>query len=53
MTPYGNLPYGLKDTSGVDKVIANEQPYHLLNTNCEFFPSIDASNFHKLVNELT
>ena len=38
----------LKDKSGVGKIIVNKQPYQLLNTNCEFFPSFDASNFHKL-----
>ena len=41
----------LKDKSGVDKIIVKKQPYQLLNTNREFFPSFDASNFHKLVNE--
>ena len=41
----------LKDNSGVDKIIVKRQPYQLLNTNREFFPSFDASNFHKLVNE--
>ena len=41
----------LKDKSGVDKIIVKKQRYHLLNTNHEFFPSFDASNFHKLVNE--
>ena len=35
----------------VDKIIVKKQPYQLLNTNCEFFPSFDASNFRKLVNE--
>ena len=39
----------LKDKSGVDKIIVMKQPYQLLNTNHEFFPSFDASNFHKLV----
>ena len=34
-----------------DKIIVKKQPYQLLNTNREFFPSFDASNFHKLVNE--
>ena len=48
------LPYfNLKDKSGVDKVIVNEQSYQLLNTNREFFPSFDASNFHKYVNEFS
>ena len=41
----------LKDKSGVDKIIVKKQPYQLLNTNREFFPRSDASNFHKLVNE--
>ena len=41
----------LKDKSGVDKIIVKNQPYQLLNTSHEFFPSFDASNFHKLVNE--
>ena len=41
----------LKGKSGVDKIIVKKQPYQLLNTNRELFPSFDASNFHKLVNE--
>ena len=41
----------LKGKSGVDKIIVKKQPYQLLNINREFFPSFDASNFHKLVNE--
>ena len=41
----------LKDKSGVDEIIIKRQPYQLLNTNREFFPSFDASNFHKLVDE--
>ena len=41
----------LKDKSGVDKIIVKKQPYELLNTSREFFPSFDASKFHKLVNE--
>ena len=40
-----------KDKSGVDRIIVLKQPYQLLNTNREFFPSFDASDFHKLVNE--
>ena len=40
----------LKDKSGVDKIVANEQAYQLLNTNREFCSSFDGSNFHKLVN---
>ena len=43
--------YVLKDNSGVDKIIVKTQPYQLLNTNREFFPSFDAPNFHKLVDE--
>ena len=49
---YSNKNPVLKDKSGVDKIIVKKQPYQLLNTNCEFFPSFDASNFHKLVNEV-
>ena len=41
----------LKDKSEVDEIIVRKQPYQLLNTNREFFPSFDASNFHKLVKE--
>ena len=41
----------LKDKSGVDKIIVKKKPNQKLNTNLEFFPSFDASNFHKLVNE--
>ena len=41
----------LKDKSGVDKIIVKKQPYQLLKSNRESFPSFDASNFHKLVNE--
>ena len=41
----------LKDRFGVDKIIVKKQPYQLLNTNRELFPSFNASNFHKLVNE--
>ena len=37
----------LKDKSGVDKVIVKKQPYQLLNTSREFFPSFGGSNFHK------
>ena len=40
---------GLKDNSGVDKIMVKKQPYQLLSTSREFFPSFDASNFHKLV----
>ena len=35
----------------VDKGIANKQRYQLLNTNRELFPTFDASNFDKLVDE--
>ena len=41
----------LKDKFGVDKIIVKKQPYELLNTSREFFPSFDASNCHELVNE--
>ena len=41
----------LKDKSGDDKIIFETQPYQLLNTNREFFPGFDASNFHKFVHE--
>ena len=41
----------LKDKSGIDKIIIKNQPYQLLSTNHEFFPSFHASNLHKLVNE--
>ena len=30
----------LKDKSGVDKIIVKTQPYRLMNTNSEFFPSL-------------
>ena len=43
--------YVSKDKSGVDKIIVKKQPYQLLNTNREFFPCFDASNFHKFVYE--
>ena len=35
----------LKGKSGVDEIIVKKQPYQLLNTNREFFPSFDASNW--------
>ena len=41
----------LKDKSGVDKIIVKKQPYQLLNTIRELFPSFYVSNFHKLVEE--
>ena len=41
----------LKDKSGVYKIIVKKQPFQLLNTSREFFPSFDASNFHELVDE--
>ena len=37
----------LKDKSGVDKIIVKKQPYQLLNTSHEFFPSFQVLNFHK------
>ena len=43
----------LKDKFGVHKIIVEKQPYQLLNTNREFFPSFDASNFHKVVNDFS
>ena len=46
-----NIQVTLKDKSGVDKIIIKKQSYQLLNTNREFFPSFDASNFHISVNE--
>ena len=39
--------FSLKDKSGVDKIIVKKQPYQLLNTSREFFPSFQALNFHK------
>ena len=44
----GNL---LNDKFGVDKIIVEKQPYQLLDTNREFFPSLYTCNFHKLVDE--
>ena len=41
----------LKDKFGVDKIVVKKQLY-LTNTSREFFPSFDASNFHKLVMNL-
>ena len=41
----------LKDKSEVDRINVEKQPYQLLNTSRDFFPSFDASNFHKLVDE--
>ena len=38
----------LKCKPVVDKIIVKKQPYQLLNTNREFFPSLNASNYHKL-----
>ena len=40
----------LKDKSRVDKIVKKE-PCQLLNTNRDFIPNFDASNFHKLVDE--
>ena len=37
---------GLKDKSGVDKIIVEKQPYQLLDSR-EFFPGFLATNFHK------
>ena len=37
----------LKDKFRVDKTVVKEQPYKLLNTSREFFPSFHALNFHK------
>ena len=50
MTPLLRESKGLKDKSGVYKIIVKKQPYQLLNTNREFFPSFDSFNVHKLVN---
>ena len=51
-TPYQSATEArLMDKSAIDKIIVKKQSYQLLNTNREFFPSFDASNFHKLVNE--
>ena len=41
----------VKEQTGVDKIFVKRQPYQLLNTNREFLPSFDASNFHKFVHE--
>ena len=41
----------LRDKSVVDKIIVKKQACQLLNTNREFFPSLDALNFHKVVDE--
>ena len=41
----------LKDKTEINNVIVKKQPYQLMNTNHEFFPSFDASNFHKLNDE--
>ena len=41
----------LKNKSGVDESIVKKQPYQLLSTNREFFPSFDTSNIHKLDDE--
>ena len=41
-------PWHLKVKSGVDKIIVKKQPYQLLNTSRQFFPSFHALNFHKL-----
>ena len=44
------LQFFLKDKSGVDEIIVKKQPYQLLNTNHEFFPSFDASFINWLMN---
>ena len=41
----------LKDKSGANKIIVKKQSFQLLNTNREFFPTFDACNVHKFVNE--
>ena len=49
-SPYNkscNKALFLKDKSGVDKIIVKKQPYQLLNTSREFFPSFRGLNFHK------
>ena len=46
-----NLALSLKEKSGVDEIIVKKQPYQLLNTSRELFPSFDASSFHKLDDE--
>ena len=43
----------LKNKSGVDKIIFKKQPYQLLNTNRGFFPSFDASSFHKMADQFS
>ena len=45
------LANNLKDNCGVDIIIVKKQLCQLLNTNREFFPSFDGSNFHKLVDK--
>ena len=54
MHEYGGHEQGMlverdpsKDKSGVDKIIVKKQPYQVLNTSREFFPSFHASNIHK------
>ena len=42
---------GVKGQVRGNEIIVKKQPYELLNTNREFFPNFDASNFHKLVNK--
>ena len=44
--------FSVKDKSEVNKIIVKKQPYQLLNTNREFFPSFDASNFQNLLMNL-
>ena len=44
---FGKSHSSLKDKSGVDKIIVKKQPYQLLNTSRDFFPSFRALKFHK------
>ena len=37
----------------LDKIVVKKQPHQLLKTNREFFPTFDASNFHKLVDQFS
>ena len=45
---YSLLGISLKDKSWADRIMV-KQPFQLLNTNREFFPSFDASNFINFV----
>ena len=40
----------LKDKSRVENILVKKQPYQLLNTSREFFPSFRALNIHKFDN---